>query len=108
MKTQIHLGARAFASPSDILNLEAKENYTLIHFADNTKLLSSTTMGTIEKRLEPYGFFRINRSTIINLEYLNRFQVISNTSQVDSKNNSKPAIIVSRRRIAAFQACLKA
>jgi DNA-binding LytR/AlgR family response regulator len=106
MKTQIHLGARAFASPSDILNLEAKENYTLIHFADNTKLLSSTTMGTIEKRLEPYRFFRVNRSTIINLEHLDRFSVFASTVTLRSAVNSKPAFRLSRRRIAAFEACV--
>jgi two-component system LytT family response regulator len=108
MKTKIHLGARAFASPSDILNLEAKDNYTLIHFTDNSQLLSSTTLGLIEKRLEPYGFFRINRSTVINLRHLNRFHVISSSSKAESTNNSKPAIKVSRRRVAAFQACVNA
>jgi DNA-binding LytR/AlgR family response regulator len=108
MKTKIHLGARAFASPSDILNIEAKENYTLIHFADNTKLLSSTTMGTIEKRLEPYRFFRVNRSTIINLEYLDRFSVFACTARLRSAVNSKPAFRLSRRRVAAFKACVNA
>lgn len=107
MKTQIHLGARAFASPSDILNLEAKENYTLIHFADNTKLLSSTTMGTIEKRLEPYGFFRINRSIVINLKHANRFLIVTNNTKLEH-DSKKPAILLSRRRVAAFQACLNA
>jgi DNA-binding LytR/AlgR family response regulator len=108
MKTQIHLGARTFASPSDILNLEAKENYTLIYFADDTKLLSSTNMGTIEKRLEPYRFFRVNRSNIINLEYLNRFSIFSNTGRLRSVVNSKPAFRLSRRRVAAFKACVNA
>lgn len=105
MKTKIHLGARTFAAPSEIVNLEAKENYTLIHFADDTKLLTATTIGKIEKRLVPYGFFRMNRSIVINLEHANRF-MITKDSRVES-NSPKPAILLARRRVAAFEACMK-
>ena len=106
MKTKIHLAARTFAAPSDILNLEAKENYTLIHFANNTKLLTATTIGTIEKRLEPYGFFRMNRSIVINLKHANKF-IITKGSKVDH-DSKKAAILLARRRVAAFEACMKA
>ena len=107
MKTKIHLGARTFAVPSEIINLEAKVNYTLIHFVDDTKLLTATTIGTIEKRLQPYGFFRVNRSIVINLKHANRFSIVTKNSKFEH-DSKKPAILLARRRIAAFEACLKA
>lgn len=108
MKTQIHLGARTYASPSKIVHLEAKENYTLVHFTDNTKLLTAVTIGVLEGRLQPFSFFRINRSMIVNLNYLHRFKIIKNHSQSQKTKSLKKEIIISRRRVAAFEACVNA
>lgn len=59
MKTNklIHLGSRTRIMPSDILMLKADINYTIVILNDGSKIVSSTTMGIIEKRLENYHFF---------------------------------------------------
>lgn len=109
MKTTIHLGARTSAATHEIIKLEAQDNYTLVHFIDGRKLLSSTTLGTLEKRLQPYRFFRTNRSTVINLDHLDFFTVhyfTGNTLKPSRKNAND--IFLSRRREAAFQACMNA
>ncbi|MFT6802905.1 MAG: DNA-binding LytR/AlgR family response regulator [Salibacteraceae bacterium] len=109
MKTTINLGSRRKANPSDIAKLEAQDNYTLIHFTDGTELLSSTTIGTLEKRLQPFRFFRTNRSTVINLDYLDFFTVhycTGNKLKTSGKNSKD--IFLSRRREAAFAACVNA
>ncbi|AWW00346.1 LytR/AlgR family response regulator transcription factor [Arcticibacterium luteifluviistationis] len=109
MKANIHLGARTSASSHEIIKLEAQDNYTLVHFIDGRKLLSSTTLGTLEKRLQPFRFFRTNRSTVINLDYLDFFTVhyFTGNTLKTSKKNPKD-IYLSRRREAAFAACVNA
>ena len=104
MKTTIHLGARTTVDIHEIVKLEAQNNYTLVHFVDGTKLLSSTTLGILEECLTEYRFFRVNRSLVINLNYLKRFKIHPH----GSKNCAKTAsdIFISRRRVAAFQACV--
>lgn len=109
MNQKIHLGSRLYAAPADILNLEARENYTFIRFIDGKKILSSTTLGIIEKRLSDYNFFRVNRSTVINLDFLDEFKVHYYKSKTTTKATNKPKdIFISRRRIAAFVAYVNA
>ena len=105
----IHLGRREDISPSSILMLKADRNYTIIYLEDGTKLLSSTNLGLIEERLQPYAFFRVNRSTVINLEHLNRFTVIPHKAKDKRQNFCKKnttEIFLSRRRVAEFRACV--
>lgn len=96
MKTKIHLGSRTHAFPSQILHLEAYDNYTQIHFTDGTTLLSSTSLGVIEKRLTDFNFFRINRGTVVNLDYLTDFDLNKQTVRVSKIYQG--SIPVSRRR----------
>lgn len=109
MNKEVLLGARTVASPSEIVQLRADKNYTTIYFKDGSSLLSSTNLGVLEERLRAHSFFRVNRSTLINLRYLNRFKVYyhkSRTKKLFRKNTAE--IFLSRRRVAAFQACVNA
>ncbi len=110
MKNVIHLGSRCMVSPNEISRLEAQGNYTLIYFDDGSQLLSSTTLGVLEDRLSPFRFFRVNRSVIINLNYLNRFRIVTpeKAKAQFSRSNSSKDIFLSRRRAAAFMACVNA
>jgi DNA-binding LytR/AlgR family response regulator len=95
-------------SPDEIIQLEAKQNYTVIYFKDGSNLLSSTNLGILEERLEPYAFFRVNRSVIINLNHLNRFTVyLHKAKDLRRTSRKKPnELFLSRRRVAAFRACV--
>lgn len=110
MKAQVLLGARTRVLPNEIIKLEAQQNYTVVTFKDGSSLLSSTNLGILEERLQPYSFFRVNRSTIINLHHLKLLKVRPHTPKGRRKSHrtSTNEIIISRRRVAAFQACLNA
>lgn len=63
----VHVGSRKYFSPDQMVFLESDINYTLIHLTDGRKVLSSTTLSKIEKRLSVFkNFLRINRQSIVN------------------------------------------
>jgi DNA-binding LytR/AlgR family response regulator len=103
--TEISLGSRQKATPSQILYLKADRNYTEVYFNDGSRFLSSTTLGTLEQRLNSFSFFRTNRSTIINLNHLKNFKVYSEKKGLVFENSSQVItykIQLSRRRTDAF------
>ncbi|MFT5886014.1 MAG: two-component system LytT family response regulator [Arcticibacterium sp.] len=109
MKKNIHLGSRQKATPSQILYLKAESNYTQIYFNDGSQLLSSTTFGKLEQRLDSFDFFRANRSTIINLNHLKNFKIFSEKKGLFFENSSQIntyEIQLSRRRADAFMESL--
>lgn len=101
--TLIHLGSRKNISPDTILMLKSDVNYTLIYLDDGSQILSSTTIGILEKRLKNFQFFRPNRSIIFNLEFMARYEdkaQSGNYGNILLKNNEK--IALSRRKSNAF------
>lgn len=55
---------------SELIYLEADDNYTVFHLTNNQKIIATRTLGEFEKILEGSDFFRIHKSTIINLNFL--------------------------------------
>jgi two-component system LytT family response regulator len=53
--------------------IEARRNYVRLHLGTEWHLLRET-MGRLERRLEPHGFARIHRSTIVNLDRVAEIQ----------------------------------
>ncbi|WP_158561186.1 LytTR family DNA-binding domain-containing protein [Emticicia sp. C21] len=90
----IRLGWHHKIDPDTILLLKADCNYTQVYLANGTMILSSTTLGILQKRLSAYQFFRPNRSTLINLNYLVDFE--KDTATIKLANNE--LIHISRRR----------
>ncbi|MCP9770721.1 LytTR family transcriptional regulator [Lacihabitans sp. LS3-19] len=60
------------------------------------KILVSTTLGILESRLANYRFFRTNKSTMINLDYVSKYEDNINQGTISLKNDRK--IQVSRRK----------
>jgi DNA-binding LytR/AlgR family response regulator len=54
--------------------LKSDINYTVIYLDDGSQILSSTTIGILEKRLKEFNFFRQSRSFIINLQFVADFE----------------------------------
>ncbi len=100
--TKVHLGSRCEVCSSTIVYLKAEGNYTRIYFNDGNTLLSSTTLGTLEQRLAPYNFFRANRSTVVNLNCLDKILVYAEECELLNKQNQQHSIRLSRRRAEAF------
>ncbi len=57
----------------DILYCEAEDNFTCFYFTDGRKSLICRHLKYYEPLLEPFGFCRIHRSHIVNLEYVKRY-----------------------------------
>jgi len=99
----ISLGGKAKANPNTILLLKADINYTHIFLDDGTTILSSTTLGILEKRLCQYPFFRPNRSVLVNLDYMIEFEMQS--ASIKMGNNE--IFRISRRRAKYFYSISK-
>ena len=63
-----------FIDIADILFLAADKNYTVFHTVDGEKFISSKPLGSYEKVLEPYGFFRIHRSNLVGLHHIREYR----------------------------------
>ncbi len=84
---------------SDIIYLEADNNYTCFYLYNSEKMVVSKSMKEFEEVLNPASFVRIHKSTIINLQYLKDFNN-QNGYLVKMKNNTE--LTVSRRRSSEF------
>ena len=80
---------------NDIVRCESKRNYTELHFHDKKTILVSRTLKDFDELLEPYQFWRIHKSHLINLNYLDKF-VKSEGGHVLLKDGNK--IPVSTRK----------
>jgi len=59
-----------FLDPTDIIYAEADWNYTQLHLKGQKTEMLTLNLGAVEKLLPPGRFHRINRSILINLDYL--------------------------------------
>ena len=84
----------------DIVNLEASDNYTMIHLNDGSRHLSSKNIKIYEENLDENVFFRSHKSHIINVEHhLKEFS--RSEGNVAIMTNGK-CIPISRRKMSFF------
>ena len=84
-----------FIKPETIIRCESSSNYTLLFFVDGTKLTVSKTLKEVEETLQPYGFYRVHHSHLINPKQLQRY-VKSDGGYIEMSDGSQVAI--SRQR----------
>lgn len=94
----LYLTGRVSISYDAILMLTANSNYTEILMKDGTTYMSSTTLGVLEKRLAGFNFFRLNRSVLINLNYLEDFSINATKNVLVKLKQNDQEFQVSRRR----------
>ena len=101
MKTNeiVHLGGRIFMPASQVLFLQSEVNYTHIHFKNGEHAIVATTLKELEKRLSNYGFWRINKSVMVNLAQAK----IQKVEGIVKLRNFQP-MKISRRRKAQISA----
>lgn len=63
-----------FVKVDDIVRCESDNNYTCFYFQSGERILVSRTLKDYEELLEPLGFFRIHKSSLINLRYLKKYK----------------------------------
>lgn len=66
-------GRIVFLEPSDIVRVEAADNYVLLHLRER-RLMVRETMSAIEVRLGTTEFARVNRSAIVRLAEIREIQ----------------------------------
>lgn len=66
-------GSIYIVKPYDILWIEASGNYVNI-ITEKKKFLMRSTLAGIKKKLEDYNFYQIHRSTIVNLDFVERIE----------------------------------
>ena len=103
----VEKGGRKVLVPIDqIRYIEAKDDYSCIYTEDD-RFLSTISLQKLEERLAPHGFFRIHRSFIVNLEYVDDVEVISaGILQLTIQGFEERHISVSRRRVVALKRAL--
>ncbi|MBL7831937.1 MAG: response regulator transcription factor [Saprospiraceae bacterium] len=88
-----------FFDLKEITFLEADSNYTMLHFFDGTKILSSRTLKEYEEILPQESFFRCHHSFIVNFRYIKKY-IKGEGGEIELSNGLK--IAVSRRKKQEF------
>ena len=78
----------------DISLLEARQNFTLVHFPDG-KLLIRRSLGACERRLQQLHFFRASRGCIVNLSQVKQPRLSNDGSLIFYLKGRKRSRIVS-------------
>lgn len=63
-----------FILVKDILRVEAMSNYSSFFLINKQRIIVSRTLKDFEEVLIPYNFFRVNRSQIVNLNEISKYQ----------------------------------
>jgi DNA-binding LytR/AlgR family response regulator len=97
----ISMGGRQNANPQEIILLQADINYTNVLFSNGRKLVVATTLKELEKRFSTCtDFFRTHKSYLININYINSYNIAGEDEFVQMKNGYRATI--SRRKKKAF------
>lgn len=85
---------------TDIIHLEASDNYTMIYLIDGSRHLSSKNIKVYEENLNPEVFFRTHKSHIINVEHhLKEFSRSEGNMAVLTNGINVP---IARRKMSNF------
>jgi len=91
-----------FVKIPDIVTITANSDYSEI-LINGKKQNVRKSLKSWEKTLEPYAFLRIHRSTIINLDFVEKFEKASNNSFILKMKGMKDVFVVSRRYAAKIK-----
>lgn len=93
---------------NNIVCLQAQINYTKIFLIDETSILVAKTLKSFEREFQGqdfYGFYRSNKTFIVNLNKVQNVEEIDNVLQIQLSNSIK--VPVSRRKKKAFMASFR-
>ena len=89
---------------TELIYLQADDNYTVLYLTGDRKILATRTLGEFEKILEGPEFFRIHKSTIINLNFLAGYSSFQGNF-AELKDGSR--LDISRRKLTEFREKVK-
>lgn len=88
-----------------IFYLQAHINYTIIHYCDGSKIVSSSTLKKHEVALKNYNFLRINKSQLVNQEFIESVEVEQKSCVIKLINGL--SFRSSRRKVGLVQEIFK-
>lgn len=68
--SKISIGGRLTVFPEDVIMLQANINYSTVYLADGQRLLVATTLKKLEERFSSFTFIRMNKTYMINTNYV--------------------------------------
>jgi two-component system LytT family response regulator len=89
---------------SDLMYLQADSNYTILHISGLDKIVATRSLGEFEKMLENPFFFRIHKSTIINLNFLKAYSSYEGNF---AELTDGTRLSISRRKLNEFREVVK-
>ncbi len=89
---------------SELMYLQADNNYTMLYLTGDRIITATKTLGEFEKILESPEFFRIHKSTIINLNFLAGYSSFQG-NYADMRNGTR--LDISRRKVPEFRERVK-
>jgi len=89
---------------SDLMYLQADSNYTILHLSGLNKIVATRSLGEFEKILEQPAFFRIHKSTILNMNYLRAYSSYEGNF---AELNDGTKLSISRRKLNDFREAVK-
>jgi two-component system LytT family response regulator len=114
---QVHSGAHAITkitiseqfgfrmvNVSNLMYLEADSNYTILHLSGLDKIVATRSLGEFEKILDSPEFFRIHKSTIINMNYLKGYSSYEGNF---AELTDGTMLNISRRKLNEFRDAIK-
>jgi len=85
---------------NEIIYCEADDNFTCFHFKDGRKTLICRSLKFYETALNDFGFHRIHRSHLVNLDYISRYVkgkggsvVMENGKELQVSSNKKTELL---------------
>jgi two-component system LytT family response regulator len=86
-----------FIDIDNIIHLEADSNYTIVNTVKGKHIVSKT-LGDFENMLTPSNFFRVNRSNLINLNFLKRY-IKNKAPLIELVNGTQIRLPLARKQI---------
>jgi len=94
---------------SDVIFCEAENTYTYIHFKDNKKTLASRPLMDYELLLEDSLFFRIHKSTLVNMRHIKEYQkgeggfvTMTNGKQLEVSRRKKESFVTKMKEVFKY------
>ncbi|MCT1524556.1 LytR/AlgR family response regulator transcription factor [Sphingobacterium hotanense] len=82
----------------DILRIEAMSNYSVFYLISQSKIIVSKTLKEYENLLEDRNFLRINRSVIVNLDYVVKYKK-GDGGQVETIDGAELEVSSSKKQV---------
>ena len=96
---------------SELMYLEADSNYTILHLSGLDKIVATRPLGEFEDLLEKSMFFRIHKSTLINMTYLKAYSSyegnFAELTDGTRLNISRRKVLEFREAVAEFSKSLR-